>query len=207
MHRLTILVLALLAAPAFAADDRSHWMLEVKGGRFQPALDNWSDFYDSDHMPQFAAALSYKPLRAIEVGLEGAYMRDRGVGRYPISGEVGGEADYKLWPLYATLTLRADFTANQMFVPYVGGGLTRAYYSQSVDGRNKNTGTVDGHQLRAGLQIRMDAFDRADAANLRRSGVEHSALVIEAQEIVLKENTTDVDLGGRSYLIGLAFEF
>jgi hypothetical protein len=46
------LIFVLLCSVTAFADDqdqgRPHWSLELKGGLFYPALDNWKQFYGDD---------------------------------------------------------------------------------------------------------------------------------------------------------------
>ena len=56
-----LLVLLLLPSAVFAAEpvlDQPHWSVEVKGGRFAPALENWAHFYGTRSMPEYAASLA-----------------------------------------------------------------------------------------------------------------------------------------------------
>jgi len=218
----SILVACVLSAPAAALADevgkeRPHWSFEIKGGNFYPDFDSfpagkkWSDFYGSDHTWQLSGALGYKLLRWIEVGIEGGRIEDRGSGYAPVNGLVTGRVIYQLYPVSAYVLARAVFREQQWIVPYAGGGYTRMYYRQKIEGQGTVRGSTDGYMGRAGVQLLLDDADRKSADSLYLNyGIMHTYLVLEAQLTRATVESTageQVELGGLSFLGGLLFEF
>lgn len=205
-HLLSALALALAASSA-TASDASRWSLDIKGGVFEPDIDGWEEHYGDDRTEHIALAASWLPLSFLELGLEGGRMAARGVGDLPLNDTTGATVTSEYFPLHVSVALRAQFTPSQWLVPFVGGGYTRLYYRQRVVGESKSEGSVNGSHLRAGLLLLLDPLDRRDARNLQRMGIEHSYLTLEMQQLNATEEKTNVDLGGRSGLIGLRIEF
>jgi hypothetical protein len=208
-----ILLLLALTAPAVAyaeepVHERPYWSLELKGGTFAPALDDWSRYYGKKDMPEYAGTLAYKVLRQVEIGVGGGSAKDRGQATAPIHGTLSGDVSYKLYPLNVFVLVRGIISENQWVVPYIGGGWTRMYYRQSVEGQGEVRGSADGYHVRGGLQLSLDNIDESAADNLySEEGVYHTYLFIEAERTKAKVRSLSVDLGGTAYLIGLLFEF
>lgn len=191
--------------------DRPLWSLEVKGGYFFPAVDNWKTYYGDDKTWHYSGSLAYKLLRQVDVGIDGGMIRDRGRGYAPTNGIITGGVTYTLFPIQAFVLLRGVFSENQWLVPYVGGGWTRMYYRIRVEGQGPVRGSADGYHGRAGLQLQLDAADSDAATNLYLDyGIHHTYLFFEAQYIRAMVDTATngaVNIGGTSYLAGLLFEF
>jgi hypothetical protein len=201
-----ILLILPLSSMAAKNDRRPFWSLEVKGGKFFPDQDNWETFYGDDNTSQFAVAFGYKFLRKLEVGAEVGFIRDEGVGLLPLNQTLGGEVKYTLIPLDVFVLFRAVFKENQWVVPYVGGGWTRAYYSQEITNQDDVEGKADGYNARAGIQILLDNMAPKQAHSAQEGiGLDNSYLIFEAKTFSAKKN--GIELGGTSYLIGLLFEF
>lgn len=208
---LTTTLVLLLPAAVPAADsrlDEPRWSLEIKGGYFAPAIDHWEDFYGDDRTWHYAGSLAYKLLRQVEAGVEAGYIRDRGQGYAPLNNILSGEVKYELAPLNIFVLLRGVFSESQWVVPYAGGGFTRMFYRESIEGQGTARGAVNGYHGRAGLQFLLDEVDtRAASSFFRDYGVAHTYLFIETEVIKAKLDSPDVDLGGTSYLGGFLFEF
>jgi hypothetical protein len=211
-----ILILVLILSPSvlFAEEpppDRPHWSLEVKGGRFIPDIENWSQFYGKQYMGEYGASLAYKILRPLEVGIEGGYLRDMGQGFAPIHNVSSGSVTYKLYPVNVFILVRGIFSERQWVVPYVGGGWTRMYYWEEVEGQGIARGRTDGRHARAGLQFLLDGLDPDASGNFFRDfGVYHTYLFLETERthaVVDTVSGSSVNLGGKSWLGGLLFEF
>lgn len=190
--------------------EQPHWSLELKGGLFYPALSNWKEFYGSDNTDEYGAALAYKFTRRLELGIEGSYSRSGGQGFAPLHGVNAGHVVYELYPVNVFVLYRGVVNEEQWLVPYIGGGFTRIYYHEKVDFQGTAKGHADGYHGRAGLQFLLDGLDR-DAANsfYLDEGVFHTYLFIEARYSRAMIDTTSgsLNLGGKSYLAGLLFEF
>jgi len=193
------------------AVERPHWSLELKGGIFIPAIDNWSTYYGRRDISEYGGSLAYKIIRQVEVGLEGSYIQDKGRGFAPLHNVVTGTVTYELAPLNVFVLARGVFRENQVLIPYVGGGWTRVYYREKVQYQEEVRGSTDGYHARAGLQLVLDSMDPRAAGNLSMDyGIYHTSLFFEARYIramITDLGGTSVDLGGTSVLGGLLFEF
>jgi hypothetical protein len=204
----------MMCLPAQAAEpdmERPHWSLELKGGVFIPAIDNWASYYGRRDIAEYGGSLAYKIIRQIEAGLEGSYIKDKGRGLAPLHGIVTGDVTYELAPLNVFVLARGVFSENQVLIPYAGGGWTRMYYREKVQYQGDIKGSTDGYHFRAGLQLVLDSMDPRAASNMYMDyGVFHSSLFLEARSIramITDLNGTSVNLGGTSWLGGLLFEF
>ena len=208
-----ILFLLALTVPAVAYAEEPllagpSWSLELKGGMFAPALDDWSRYYGKKDMPEYAVTLAYKVLRQVEIGVGGGMAKDKGQATAPIHGILSGEVTYKLYPLNVFVLVRGIITEDQWVVPYIGGGWTRIYYRQTVESQGQARGSADGYHVRGGLQLSLDNLDESAADNLySEDGVYHTYFFVEVERTKAKIKSSSVDLGGTAYLMGLLFEF
>lgn len=183
-----------------------HWSFEIKGGDFEPELDDWQRFFGDDTSSELGVAVAYKLTRWLEVGLEADYIRDNGVGQLPLNNTTGGSVTYNLFPAHVYVLVRGIFHENQRFVPYVGGGFTRAFYREEIRNQATRRGDTDGEHVRAGLQILLDWIDQDGATSISSElGVNNTYLTLEVQK--LSAELDGVELGGESAMIGLLFEF
>ncbi len=215
MKRILIVLIIMVISPAVvfaeAAEDRPHWSVEIKGGTFIPALDDWSQNYGRRNTTEFGGSIAYKVWRPLEVGLEGEAIQDTGQGFAPLHNKAAGKVTYQLFPLNAFILARGIFTEEQWVVPYVGGGWTRMFYDEKIENQGTARGTVDGYHARAGLQFLLDGID-ASASNsfYLEYGVFHTYLFLEAEYTRAMAETVSggsVNLGGTSWLGGLLIEF
>ncbi len=212
MKKILLLLLALtVPAVAYAEEpllERPYWSMELKGGMFAPALDNWSQYYGNKDMPEYAGTLAYKVLRQVELGVGAGMAKDRGQAYAPIHGTLSGEVITKLYPLNVFVLVRGIINEDQWVVPYIGGGWTRMYYRQSVEGQGEARGSADGYHFRGGLQLSLDNLDQSSANDMYTDyNVSHTYFFIEAERTKAKVKASSVDLGGTAYLMGLLFEF
>jgi hypothetical protein len=190
------------------ADAPPHWSFELRGGRFAPEVPAWKLYYDDDNFSEFALAIGRKLTRQIEVGGEIRHGSDRGVGDLPLNESRGGDVLYEAYPLQAYVLLRAVLSENQWFVPYVGVGLGRVYYRQSVKNGDKREGDTQAYSWRAGIQCLLDGLSPSSATNLRRGyGIDHTYLVIDYQSTRAEVDSTNWDIGGKTVSVGLLFEY
>jgi outer membrane protein W len=193
------------AFSASAADDQEagagRWMVELKAGHIRPALPEYGQFYGDDDTGYYGGAFGYRFRPWLEVGAETQYLHDTGVGRLPSTGGPGAPVEYTLWPAHVFAKFRLERNATQLFVPYVGIGIARAYYKQDIDFQDERDGTTStGPSVRVGVEISMNRLDpTGDTGALKRT-----YLFIEAQEF--ETTVDDVDLGGEALLIGFRFE-
>jgi hypothetical protein len=213
---LVLLMFVLMPAFSQAAEpqlERPHWSVEVKGGNFEPALPDFQKFYGKKNMPEFAGSLAYKVIRQIEVGLSAGYLQAKGQALAQQHGTTAGTVTYKLAPINVFVLFRGVMSENQWLVPYAGGGFTRLYYAEHVEGQDSINGSVDGYHARGGLQFVLDALDaKASASMYKDYGIFHTSLFFEVEytHAVVKatsSNPDEANLGGTAYLMGLLFEF
>jgi opacity protein-like surface antigen len=204
-------MMSFTAQAAEPIPDRPHWSLELKGGTFSPAIDNWATYYGRRDTTEFGGSLAYKIVEQIEIGVEGTYIQDKGQGAAPIHGIAAGNVTYKAAPLNVFILARAVFRDNQWLIPYAGGGWTRMYYKEEVQYQGTVRGSTDGSHARAGLQIVLDGADPRAASNLyQQYGIMHTSLFFETRitrAMINDLSGKSVDLGGTSWLAGLLFEF
>jgi hypothetical protein len=204
-------MLMLLPSAAFAEDpllEQPHWSLEVKGGKFAPALEGWSQFSDKRSMPEYAATLAYKLLRQVEVGVGAGSIRGTGHSFAPLHGISVGHVTYQLFPVNAFVLLRGVINEDQLLVPYVGGGFTRIYYREKIEDQATARGHADGYHVRGGLQLSLDFIDRSAQNRMYIDyGVYHTYLFVETEYNRAVVKSVKTDLGGTAYLVGLLFEF
>jgi hypothetical protein len=208
-----IMLLIILFIPTVvpAADpllDRPHWSLEIKGGTFAPALTNWAQYYDKRSMPAFEGSLAYKLIRQIDIGISGGYAWDKGHAYAPLHSASVGNVTYRIAPISLFILLRGLVSENQWLVPYVGGGFTRLYYQEKIEGQDSISGSVDGYHARGGLQFLLNGLDE-NAANrmFLDYGVHHTYLFAEAEYTHAVVRSVSINLGGTAYLMGFLFEF
>jgi opacity protein-like surface antigen len=190
-------------AAAYAAP---RWALEFKGGKYEPDLENYKEFYGSDTNTFLAIGGAWRVNNWFELGGELGYSKDRGVGLLPNSGETGGNVKYTLMPLQLFANVRYDRSLNQLFVPYAGIGLVTAWYRQEIDQQSDRKGRTDvGGSARVGLQLLLNRLDKSSAQYLRGDRRLRSYLFLEGQYFSTKVD--GIDLGGEVFLLGLRMEF
>ncbi|MGI9206248.1 MAG: outer membrane beta-barrel protein [Woeseiaceae bacterium] len=196
-------------SPVVVADDRAPaltWAFEIKGGLFEPDLPMYKEFYGSDEDGYFGVAFTYQFREWLEVGGELGYMQDSGVGILQESNSPGGKVQYTLVPAHLFVTFRGRFGANPLLTPYVGGGITSAYYKQDIDSQSNRSGRTDlGFNARAGVRLDLTRFDRRAPKSGASSGLVNTYIFLEGQYFTTEVD--DIDLGGIAYLLGFRFEF
>jgi hypothetical protein len=221
---LLLFILPASAASAASADpgpapapllEQPRWSFELKGGKFAPKLPNWAQFYGKRDMPEYGLSLAYKLIRQIEFGVEGEFARAKGQGIAQIhtsnAGGVpvyAGEVQYEIFPVNVFILFRGLVNENQWLVPYAGGGFTKIFYREAVEGQGTVKGSADGYHARGGLQFLLDGIDRSAANNMYIDyGVDHTYFFVEAEYTSAKVKSVSVDLGGTAFQAGLLFEF
>jgi hypothetical protein len=198
------LVLGVAILPVTGFADTPRWSVEVKGGRLEPDIEHYGTYYGNDSTAYFALAAAWRINPWLETGGEIGYLNDSGVGVILPAGEAGAPVDYTLVPAHLYVTLRGVFAPNQLFVPYLSGGPTIAYYEQQIERQPSRSGRTDvGGNVRAGVGLLLDRVDPGTAAE---SGfLAHTYLFLEAQWFTARVD--GIDLGGTAYLIGFRLEF
>ncbi len=211
LYLLVILLFPCAIVNAETVLDRPHWSFELKGGLFVPSFDTWSSFYGRRDTSQYGGSLAYKILKQVEVGIEGSSISDKGHGIGLLHETSAGKVTIDLYPLNVFVLFRGEFGNDQWLIPYAGGGWTRIYYKEEIEHQGTARGSVNGYHARAGIQLLLDGLD-SDAANrmFLDYGVFHTYFFIEGQYTRAMADTVSqgsVNLGGKSWLGGLLFEF
>lgn len=211
-----ILISALLINSAHAKSankenvgvEKPNWTFEFKVGRFEPDIDNWETFYGNDYTHDLAGAFSYKLLQQIEFGLQGGWIRDRGQGFLPSNNIAGGRVKYQLFPLNAFVLFRGIYAPNQWFVPYIGGGFSRTYYKINIENQSNIDGAENGTHYRAGIQFLLNNINKKGTRNLRKSyGIINTYFFIEVQKLKAEVDSLNLDIGGKSTMMGVLLEY
>lgn len=205
-----IIILLVLSSTAFAAEpllESPRWSLEIKGGMFAPALENWSRNFGNSGMREFEASFAYKLLQQVELGAEAGRMKSKGQVFNQFHGNPVGTMTYELRPVNIFIMLRGAVIDGQWVVPYVGGGWTRMYYHETGQDRETTRGSADGYHFRGGLQLSLDNMDQTAANRMYADyRVFHTFFFIEAEYIRAVVRSTSINIGGKTYLAGLLFE-
>jgi hypothetical protein len=190
--------------------ERPHWSVEIQLGDFKPDIENWQDHYGR-YTVEYGGSVGYLIFRQLEIGIEGNHIKDKGTAFAPLHGIATGSVTYELYPVNAFVLVRGVFNERQWLVPYVGGGWTRMFYREEVEGQGVSRGSVDGYHARAGIQLLLDKMDSSAANSFYLDfGVDHTYLFLEAEythAVTDLVSGGSVNLGGTSWLGGFLFEF
>lgn len=171
-----------------------------------PDLPEWSRYNSRKYITEYAGSFAYKFVRQAEVGLEAGYLSTKSTAYAPSHHLLTGSVTYSLYPVNAFILFRGVVKEGQWLVPYVGGGYTRMFYRETVEDQGTIKGSANGYHARAGLQLLLDGLDPSGAGNLfMEFGIVHTYLVLEAR--YTRAVVSSINLGGKSYLAGLLFEF
>jgi hypothetical protein len=159
-------------------------------------------------MPLFEGSLAYKLIRQIDVGISVGYAKDKGHALAPGHSSAAGNVTYEIVPVNLFILLRGLVSEDQWVVPYVGGGFTRLYYKEKIEGQDSVSGSVDGYHARGGLQFLLNGLDESAANRMYQDyGVLHTYLFGEVEYTHAVVRSVSVNLGGTAYLIGFLVEF
>jgi len=203
---LLLTVLASIPIGGSADTVASPWVFDLKGGLYKPDLPLYEDFYGDDTDVLVGLAFAYRFTQWLDLGVELSYARDKGVGLQPANMSLGGKVTYTLVPASVYLNFRGELSPDQLFVPYVGGGLTTAWYKQDVESQGSRDGRTDlGYNVRGGVQLFLNRLDRRTAARAAKGYLQRSYLYFEVQ--YFSTEVDGFDLGGVAYLLGLRMEY
>ncbi len=204
--RLFVVLLLAISSTLAAADEATPWVGALKGGVFEPDLDEYETFYGDSQTDFFALALGYQFRPWLEVGGQVGGMRDSGIGLQPGTGQLGGSVEYTLVPVHIYVNFIGKRDQQQLLVPFAGAGLTTAYYRQEIATQPSREGRTDlGYNATAGVQLLLDRLDPRSARQLSAEGRIQTYLTFQAQWFSTEED--GIDLGGVTYLLGLRFEW
>lgn len=207
---------ALAAAAAVLACKSAHseesapnfsprWMYEIKGGYFEPDLDDFEQSFGDNRAKHWALAGGYRLRDWLEVGVEIGHLRERGDGRAP-DGSLVDAVHLRLVPLQAFVTYVHQPDETRRFVPYAGGGLAVTWYEEDVALQSTRDGRSDvGAGLRLGVRWLFDRQGPRPPEYRRGTSIySRSYLFLEAQRI--DTEIDDIDLGGITYQLGFRAE-
>jgi hypothetical protein len=183
------------------------WTFEIKAGRFEPELDSFAAFYGDEDTGYYAGNFAYRLKPWLDAGAEAGYVHETGVGLVAEQGVPGGEVEYSLLPIHLFMTLRALFEPDQLLVPYVGLGVTSAYYREEIELQGDRTGWSDvGSFARLGLEVYLNRLDPgAGPYGLGDGVLKQSYLYLEAQHLTTEQLGNE--LGGDALVLGMRFSF
>jgi len=212
---LRFLAFGILLFSAFAASLQAEtrrqvpaYTLDIAAGLYFPDDTNWANYYGSNNLPEAGISFAYRVFSVLDIGSSVSFGRDSGSGILPLSQLPSGKVSYDILPLEFYAVLRAQFSQKQWIVPYAGGGYSRFFYRQLIEGKTYARGSVNGMHLKAGLQFLLDPLDVKSAMRIYQNyGVINSYLVFEGKITRAQTHAPVVDLGGRSYRLGIKFEY
>ena len=207
-----VVLLALLFSATLSAEESARqspkYTFEIQGGLYQPTDENWESYYGSKNMMEMGVSMAYRIFSVLDIGTSASFGQDKGRGRLPLSQITSGDVSYEILPIDVYAVLRLRFSDRQWIVPFAGGGYTRFFYRQSIDGKGYARGSVDALHARAGLQILLDPLDAFSARNMFLNyGVLNSYLVFEGKMVKAQAGEPPIDLGGISYRMGILLEY
>ena len=189
--------------------EASAWSVSFKAGTYQPRTVDYDYEYGHTGNVRTDLELDYKITPRLEAGVSIGYFRDSGPVR-SASGRISAVSqELTLVPTALLLQYDFNFDESQLFVPYLGGGIARVTYRHVVGEGEAEVGGFNGYQLRTGIKFLLNRVEPDAASRLNREwGVTRSYLLLEGQFSSVNDfGGQGVDLGGWSYLAGIALEF
>lgn len=188
------------------------WSLMVGGGYFAPAVDEWKERYgrSGGWLPVLAG--SYLAAPWLSIRADAGYWTAESAARN-VAGAVSVERQQlTLIPITLSIESLLRWSSDQFAVPFVGIGYRRVAYRLAVDGKDDVRGGANGWTAHGGFDVLLNALDPSAASGLREeTGIARSYFRIEAQWAKVNASgsagTGDIDLGGKTFLAGLKFEF
>jgi len=211
-----ILPLFFLALPARASNDRPLWSVNVQGGIFHPAQEDWNKYYRSDSTEDWRAGFGLWLSRNVLLGLEGGMRSAKGDVSVNDKGEtlaVSLTQELTVFPVQTYLLFDGTFKEGQLLSPFAGIGYSRYYYRLKVEDGTTTKGHLHGwhyRHYRFGLKLLLNSFDPRSALRAKQGyGVDRTFLTLEAQHAKVNDfgNSEDADLGGWSYFGGVSVDF
>ena len=186
--------------------------MHVGGGYFIPAVDDWKEQYgrSGGWLPSLYAGYAVAP--RWWVAAEAGYFSSESRAR-DVTGNLSIERQrLTLLPITLGVEHAVRFSEDQLFVPFVGLGYRRVVYRLEVGNKDRVQGGAGGWVARGGLDVLLNALDPSAASGLREEwGIARTYMRFEAQWAKVNASgsagTGDIDLGGKTFLAGLKFEF
>lgn len=144
-----------------AGESSKWWSTEVKGGFWIPQGSTTKTFFDTccNMTASVVQGFLYDSKYGAELGA--GYMSQNGTA-VGLTTKTQAQDRFNLFliPMETNFAFRADFTPNQIIVPYVKAGVNYVYFRQSLRGKTIN-GFKTGLQATGGVQILLDFLDPA----------------------------------------------
>jgi hypothetical protein len=121
----------------------------------------------------------------------------------------GRRATLNVFPLGAFLSYRADYTRNQILVPFgkIGSSMVLVNQSSDTGGGRPGAQTYYGLDMGGGVELCLNALDRDAAASLLRTiGIHDSYITFEYISSQSLGKKRAPDMSHSEYRIGLRFE-
>lgn len=174
----------------------------------------FSDLYDSDSITALFFEYDWEPFkkhRSLSVKVGGGLSYARGSGRFVGNTNVQDSPlerfNFMLFNSTAGLTYKFKNLSNQLFIPFVTGGLDYNLATEFKSGFSafKYQGILGAH-AGGGLSINISWLERQASLDLdRQYGINNTYLTIEARNIISFDE--DEDIGGLIIIAGLSFEY
>lgn len=220
--RLTAIAVALTAVmfvtPGPSCAAHASRLVGIQVGYFVPATEGWKDGYGKRGGVTTGLTAGYALNAQWAIGAEAAYFSANNQARNASGQPSIEKQELTLIPVTVGVEYRMEFSPEQVVVPFVGLGYRRVEYSLKVSSLSGIRGGAGGSVVRGGFDLLLDALDPLSASGMQKEyGVAHTYLRFEAQLANVSapsepDPTTlapqpDIDLGGKTFLLGLRFEF
>ncbi|MFZ5863976.1 MAG: autotransporter outer membrane beta-barrel domain-containing protein [Nitrospirota bacterium] len=198
------------AARAEPIDD-TRWSASVGVGYFTPEIEGWEAQYGraGGWVPTLGAKYAVTPFVAVMV--DAGYFTAGSFARGSLSGRVSGDHQrLVLWPITVGLEGAFRVSEDQLLTPFLSAGYRRALYRLAVDGKDSVRGAAGGLLVGVGIDVLLNGLDPSSAAAFHEEyGVARTSFRVEAQwaKIQAPGTDSDVDLGGRTVVAALKFDF
>ncbi len=232
---LAALALPRLAFPQEPEDVSTRWMWDLRAGMFIPDIDRefggaaspYADIFGDQKKLAWRTELSWQFFRGfgtLALGADAGYFHRSGKALLEDGTRAADSTSFILVPLGLKLVYRFDVLQNHYNIPlapYAKGGLVYNLWwitdgngdvaTWESAGGGKARGATTGYEFSAGLSLLLDVFDPDAAASLaRETGIDNSCVFVEwtwnRSDGILGVGSS-LQVGGRTWMFGLAFEF
>ena len=194
-----------------------HFVLEVRGGPYNPNLEGtgaFDDYYGDDDGPLLAVELDVIGYRLDDILYLGG---GGGIGTAAFSGKTldmtgeptSEETSFDVLPLQLMAVVRIDALARKLKVPFIFTGKLGyewAHWSTDSGGRNDADGWSVGLTWAAQVALDLDFFEPSAARRMDEEwGINHTFLFFEVYG--LEPSSQSLPLSGTQWAIGLGFTF
>ena len=203
----------LLAVPPAEASAGPHFSADIHVSFLIPQIREFQKIYKSTFMMTYGFEFGYKLVRDLEIVGDASYGLASGRGLTPTGAHSGEKYMLHLVPASLSLLYRLKFYEDQPVVPYLGGGVTYAFFYEMrvSDPSKKTSGAKWGWQGFGGLQFLLDLIDRRASSSLEADyGIHNTYLFYEFRYQGLngfKPKAKGLDLSSMVHTLGFLMEF